>query len=148
MANDYVGTMADGLIETTTPYLDGNRKKLLRRVFIKHPDLMNIKLEWSFEIIENYLKTLSDLLVLVTNTTPTTMDSMTKKNIDLLLDQLEQYNVDFDYIFIHHVRNIVSKAWAYHLEACRLRKEAEDQLRTKMQTLDDKMQGEVSIYLI
>lgn len=129
-----------------TPSLDENMKTLLRKVFVKYPNLMNMHPDWWPEIIESCFKTLSSLLVMVTNTTSATMNDTTKRRMELLIGILEQYKLDST--FIYDMRNVVSEAWKYRLEADSLYKEAEE-LRTKLQILDDKIKrGGASIFFI
>lgn len=141
-----IDSAASKLINDITPPLDEDRKTLLRKVLVKHPKLMNMNLEWGSEIIEGYFRTLINLLVLVTDTTPTTMNLTTLKRIELLISLLEQYNLDST--FTSDMRKIVSEARTYHLHKQDLYERAEE-LRAKLQTLDDEIkQGKSSIYPI
>ncbi|KAF7815376.1 uncharacterized protein G2W53_029345 [Senna tora] len=87
-------TKATTLIERVMPDLDENRKVLLIKIFIMYPNMRNMHPDWKPCYIKYMFMSLGDLLVLMNSTTPMTLDEAAKREIELVINELERNYCD------------------------------------------------------
>ncbi|KAF7825235.1 TMV resistance protein N [Senna tora] len=139
-------TNASKLIEGVIPDLDENRKALIIKIFIKYPSMMNMHPDWRSSYIKYMFMSLGDLLVLMSSITPMTLDEATRREIELMIIELERNNCDE--VFISDMKALISKAWDSHLSLGKhheelriLKKECED-LQARIRVLEDLLEQE------
>ncbi|KAF7820492.1 uncharacterized protein G2W53_025947 [Senna tora] len=144
-------TKATTLIERVIPDLDENRKALLIKIFILYPNMMNMHPDWKPCYIKYMFMSLGDLLVLMNSTTPMSLDEAVKREIELVINELERNYCDK--VFASDMKLKLAEAWELHLsseqhrEEFRLLKQKIEDLQGKLQVLEGLMKREkISIF--
>ena len=124
-------------MQDVTHSLNENEKTLLKRVLLKHRNLMDTPSSWDPKMIEDSFRVLSGLLVMLANTTSSTMNRESKEKMDIHVSLLEVYK--FDGPFLSILKEAISKAWERHLGAKTV-EEGDRKLDAEIRELDAQLQ--------